>query len=84
VRQKLFRRLEDLEKLSAEAAARREPKNGDYERKMAEIMEQVNAWHADPVNQTWLAEQPPEYLFVQVQTLRQELMERACGNQPGA
>jgi hypothetical protein len=75
--QKLCRRLEELEKISAAAAARRSSKNSDYERKIADMMEHVYAWHADPVNQKWLAEQPPDYVYHSVQALRAELQERA-------
>ena len=70
--QKLSRRLEELEKISAAAAARRPLKNSDYKRKIADIMEQV----ADPVNQKWLAEQPPDFLHRRVQAFRAQLAER--------
>ena len=42
-------------------------------------MEHVHAWHANPVNQKWLAEQPPDYLYHSVQSLRAQLEERANG-----
>jgi hypothetical protein len=43
MRQKFCRRLEDLEKISAAAAARRSEKSSDYERKIADMMEHVHA-----------------------------------------
>ena len=79
MRQKLCRRLEELEKISAAAATRRLEKSSDYERKIAQMMEHVHAWHADPVNQEWLAEQPPDYLHRSVQSLRAQLEERVNG-----
>jgi hypothetical protein len=80
MRQKLCRRLEDLEKISAAAAARRFEKSPDYEGKIADMMEQAYAWHADPVNQKWLAEQPPDYLYHSVQSLKAQLVEMASGH----
>ncbi len=76
--QKLSRRLEELEKISAAAAARRSRslKNSDHERTIADIMEHVHAWHADPVSQKWLAEQPPDFLHRRVQAFRAQLAER--------
>jgi hypothetical protein len=79
MRQKLCGRLEDLEKISAAAAARRLEKSPDYDEKIARLIERAEAWHADPVNQKWLAEQPPDYLHRSVQALRAELEERANG-----
>ena len=79
MRQKLCKRLEELEKISAAAATRRLEKSSDYERKIAQMMEHVHAWHADPVNQKWLAEQPPDYLYRSVQSFRAQLEERANG-----
>jgi len=79
VRQKLCRRLEELEKISAAVAARRADHSLDYEKTLAGIMKHVEAWHADPINQKWLQEQPPEYLGIRVRALRQELLERAHG-----
>ena len=80
MRQKLCRRLEELERISVAAATRRFEKSSDYERKIADIMEHVHAWHADPVNQKWLAEQPPEFFYNRVQQLRAQLAERAYGH----
>jgi hypothetical protein len=79
MRQKLCRRLEDLEKIAVAAAARRTEKSSDYEEKVARLIEKAEAWHADPVNQKWLAEQPPDYLYHRVQSLRAQLAERAYG-----
>ena len=76
MKQKLCRRLEELEKLSAAAAARRADHSPDYEKTLAEIRRGAEAWHAGPVNQKWLAEQPPEYLGIQVRALRQEVIIR--------
>jgi len=80
VRQKLCKRLEDLERISAAAAAPRVDSSADYERSIAAMMEEVHAWHSNPVNQKWLAEQPPDYLYRSVQSLRAQLQERACGH----
>jgi len=79
VRQTLCRRLEELEKISAAAASLRVANSADYERTVASLMEKVHAWHAVPENQKWLAEQPPDYLYHRVQSLRAELEERANG-----
>jgi hypothetical protein len=49
MRQKLCKRLEDLERISAAAAARRVDNSADYERTIAAMMEEAHAWHADPV-----------------------------------
>jgi hypothetical protein len=77
VTQKLCRRLEELEKISAAAAAPRAPPTSDYKEKIAALVERANAWHAGPVNQKWLAEQPPDYLHNCVQSLRAKLQERS-------
>lgn len=79
MRQKLCRRLDELEKISAATAARRADHSPDFETTRAKIMRHVEAWHSDPVNQKWLQEQPPEYLGIQVRTLRQRLFDRAHG-----
>jgi len=80
MRQKLCKRLEELERISAAAAARRVVASSDYEETIARIREQVEAWHANPENQKWLAEQPPDYLYRSVQSLRAQLEERANGH----
>ena len=77
MRQKLCRRLEELEKISAAAAARKVETSSDYEETIARIREQAEAWHANPENQKWLAEQPPDYFHSRVQSFRAELQERA-------
>src|ERR1035438_6813579 len=56
--QKVCKRLEELEKISAAAAARRVGTSADYEETIARIRAQAEAWHAKPENQKWLAEQP--------------------------
>lgn len=84
MRQKLCRRLEELEKISAAAAARRSRTSSEYKEKRARLKEWAAAWHADPVNQAWLAEQPPDYLFRRVQELRAKLIERAYGGSRSA
>jgi hypothetical protein len=83
MRQKLCRRIKDLERIHSAAVARRVDSSGDYERKMATIMSEVDAWHANPVNQQWLAEQPPDYLRIQMQSLERELEEIASGRRRG-
>jgi hypothetical protein len=77
MRQTLCRRLEELEKISAAAAARRATSSSNYRRVLDEMVAKAEAWHADPVNQKWLAEQPPDYLYHRVQSFRAELQERA-------
>ncbi len=79
--QKLCRRLEDLEKIAAAAAASRSEKSSDFTQEMELIMQKVHAWHADPVNQEWLAAQPPDYLYASVEELRAELWQKAYGGQ---
>jgi hypothetical protein len=44
------------------------------------MMEPAHAWHADPVNQKWLAGQPPDYLYRSVQALNAQLAEMASGH----
>jgi hypothetical protein len=80
MRQKLCRRLEELEKISAAAAARRGGKSPRYEETIARITAQAQAWHAVPENQKWLAEQPPDYLYHRVQSLRTRLAGIAYGH----
>jgi hypothetical protein len=76
MRQKLCRRLEQLEKASV-VAPDTEPIYDS--RQMDELWERVEAWHAVPENQAWVAAQPPESLGIQVQQLRAELLARASG-----
>ena len=84
MRQKLCRRLEELEKISAAAAARRKGKTPGYEEKIARLMAQADAWHANPENQKWPAAQPPDFLHHRVQALRARLAEMACGHSRSA
>lgn len=79
MRAKLCRRLEELEKISAEAAARRAGPDSDYEKAIANLMAKADAWHANPENQKWLAQQPPDHLRRGLQALRAQLDEIACG-----
>jgi hypothetical protein len=60
VKQKLCRRLEYLEKISAAAAVQARASSVDRS-VLDELIAKAQAWHADPVNQKWLAEQPPEF-----------------------
>jgi hypothetical protein len=80
MRQKLCRRLEELERISAAAAAHRERMKPRDRGVLDELIAKVQAWHAVPENQKWLAEQPPDYLHRRVQSLRAELQERAYGH----
>jgi hypothetical protein len=84
MRQKLCNRIEELEKISAAAAARRASTSSGYKEKIARLLERSEAWHADPVNQKWLAEQPPDYLHHRVQSLRAQLAEIAYGHSRSA
>jgi hypothetical protein len=79
MRQKLCRRLEEQDKISAATAARRGAKSPGHEATIARITAQAQAWHAVPENQAWLAEQPPDFLFHRVQSLRARLAEIAYG-----
>jgi hypothetical protein len=80
MRQKLCRRLVELEKISVAAAARRPGTSSGYRQAFDEHVAKAKAWLADPVNQKWLAEQPPDYLYRRVQSLRAYLQERASGH----
>ena len=80
MRQKLCRRLEELEKIGAAAAAHLERMKPRDRRVLDELIAKAEAWHADPVNQKWLAEQPPEFFYTRVQQLRAQLAERAYGH----
>src|SRR5580704_6735017 len=62
MRQKLCRRLDELEKISAAAAERERPHDS---RVLDELIAKAEAWHAVPENQVWLAVQPPEYFYDQ-------------------
>ena len=80
--QKLCRRLEELEKFtSAAAARRRSEQSSGYMQKMAALVERARAWHDGPVNQEWLAAQSPDYLHIRMQELRTRLWEKAYGKQ---
>ena len=79
MRQKLCRRLEELEKISAAAAAHRERMKPRDRRVLDELIAKTEAWHADPVNKKWLAEQPPEFFCIRVQEFRARLVEIAYG-----
>lgn len=78
--QKLCRRLEGLEKISADAAARRATTDSTNTQWMEELKAKVEAWHGVPENQAWVAAQPPDYLRNNLRALRAELMEIASGN----
>jgi hypothetical protein len=80
VRQKLCRRLEDLEKISAAAAAQRERMKPRDRGILDELIAKAEAWHAVPENQAWLAAQPPDYLYHRVQSLKAQLAEIANGH----
>jgi hypothetical protein len=79
MRQKLCRRLEDLEKISAAAAAQRERMKPRDRGILDELIAKAEAWHAVPENQAWLAAQPPDYLYHRVQSLKAQLAEIANG-----
>jgi hypothetical protein len=79
MRQSVLRRLTGLETIRAAATARQSRKSPDYHTKIAELIEQTNRWHADPVNQEWLAAQPATFLPTRMQELRRALERRAFG-----
>jgi hypothetical protein len=80
VRQKLCRRLEELEKTSAVAAAVRARSNAINRQALDELWAKVKAWHAVPENQQWIAAQPPEFLGIRVRELKERLREIANGH----
>lgn len=77
MRQRLSRRLEELERIATAAAARRSEESPGYKQKIEALVERARAWIADPVNQEWLAAQSPDYLHNRVQALRAKMWERA-------
>lgn len=81
MRQKLCKRLAELEKIgaAAEAARRARTDSVDMESVLERIRIAAEAWHAVPENQKWLAEQPPEYLGIRVRELKAQLAEMASG-----
>jgi predicted dehydrogenase len=78
--QKLCRRLEELENISAAAAARRPRNSAGYRQVFDEHVAKAKAWLADPQNQKWLTEQPTDYVYRRVQSLRAYLQARASGH----
>jgi hypothetical protein len=50
------------------------------QRKLDRLWADVEARHAVPDNQQWLAAQPSEYVGIQVRQFKQELLERANGH----
>jgi hypothetical protein len=75
VRQNLFKRLAELERVSAIAARRARANAPDPE--MEKVRAMIAARAADPEVQKQMAEAPPGLLHMRVQQLRAELMERA-------
>jgi hypothetical protein len=82
-KQRLCRRLEDLEKTSVAAAVQRARAASVYRGALDKLWARVHAWHADPQNQAWVEAQPPEFLAVRVQELRAKLWETANGHRGG-
>jgi hypothetical protein len=76
MRQKLCRRLDELEKISA-AAAERERRHDN--RVLDELIAKAEAWHAVPENQVWLAAQPPEYFTTSMREFKAQLEDLASG-----
>ena len=79
MRQKLCRRLEDLEKISAAAAAQRERMKPRDRGILDELIAKAEAWHAVPENQAWLAAQPPEYFTTSMREFKVQLEDLASG-----
>lgn len=79
MRQKLCRRLEELENVSAAAAAHRERMKPRDHGVIDELIAKAKAWHAVTENQKWLAAHPPEFFHNRVQEFRAQLRERAYG-----
>ena len=80
MRQSLHKRLHELERISAEAAARRPATSSDYPQFLEGLRAKLEVLNADPEHQKWLAEQPPDFLAGRMRQLRAELSERAYGH----
>lgn len=76
----LSKRLETLERFSAGINASRSFTSAAFEQKLAGMIQGIECWHADPVNQQRLAEQPADFISRAVRELRDELAERAHGH----
>jgi hypothetical protein len=76
MRQKLCRRLDELEKINAAAAERERPHDS---RVLDELIAKAEAWHAVPENQAWLAAQPPEYFTTSMREFKAQLDDLASG-----
>jgi hypothetical protein len=74
VKQNLYKRLAELERVSAIAARQARANAPDPEMEKIKAMLQARA--ADPEVQKQMAEAPPGFLHMRVQQLRAELMGR--------
>ena len=79
MRQKLCRRLEELEKVNAAASAAQQAKTAAVDREALHkrLWAMMEACPPSPERQEWLAKQPPDYLYHAVAEVRAQLRERA-------
>lgn len=77
MRQRVYNRIEGLEKI---AAARRPRDTSDTSAALQRLHARADALRHDPEFQKRIAEMPPEVLRQRVQELREALWERAYGN----
>ena len=75
----LSRRLDELEKIRAVAAAGGRGTSQSDDRELEQLWKRVEAWHADPANQESIAAQAPELLGTEVQHLREKLSRAGFG-----
>lgn len=83
MKQKLCRRLEEVEKASAAATAVRRVVESTDSPALIALKAKVEEMRADPERMAWAAAQPPEWLGIQVRKLREALMEIASGHRRG-
>jgi hypothetical protein len=81
MRQRVYSRIEGLEKI---AAVRRAKNTRDISSALQRLHARAEALFNDPEHQKRIAEMPPEVLRERVQEFRQALWERAHGNQRGS
>jgi hypothetical protein len=84
VRPKVYQRLQELEKISAAAVDQTTRMSWVDRQALAELAARMEAWAVDPRLEQLLAEEPPEFLWIRVRELRQQLMGRANGRRLAA
>ena len=81
MRQRVYNRIEGLEKIAAAQRARETP---SYSLVRQELLERAEALRNDPEHQKRMAEMPPEVLRQRAQQFREALWGRAYGNRGGS